>query len=72
MVKLDLSTTKLQSEQSWLWHKKFSHLNFKTDELFGKEGVGESTTTDGILPRRTLVKHVKRGSQRKHHIEART
>ena len=39
---------KASSDESWLWHKKLSHLNFKNYEFSSEEGIGERTTSYGV------------------------
>ena len=40
---------KASSEDSWLWHKKLSHLNFKTMNSLVKRGACERVTYNGVL-----------------------
>ena len=50
---MSCSYSKATAEDSWLWHKKLSHLNFKIMNTLVKR-VGERLAPDGMLQRRTL------------------
>ncbi|KAK1365621.1 hypothetical protein POM88_041182 [Heracleum sosnowskyi] len=60
---------KASSEQSWLWHKKLSHLNFKImNSLVKRELVRGLPLME--FNQEGLCEACEKGSRRKHHIEA--
>ena len=62
---------KASSEDIWLWHKKLSHLNFKTMNSLVKRELVRGLPEMEFCPERTLTQHVKRESPREHRTKGR-
>ena len=63
---------KASSDESWLWHKRLSQLNFKTMNSPSHEGTGERTASNGVHTGKDCVRLVRKESQKKLLIRALT